>query len=60
MICENAYYQNGTGENRARLFCRKGVPEFNGKCPFVYWCQVDEKYENTVDMFDCINREENK
>lgn len=59
MLCENAYYLNGTGENREKLCCDKAV-EFNGKCPFIYWCKIDEKYENTIDIVDCIYREINQ
>lgn len=63
MICENAYYLNGTGENRERLRCKcedvinDGVTR--GECPLIYWCPINERYENTTDMFDCIYREVN-
>lgn len=58
MLCENAYY---VGE---KVHCRderksNEDPVFKTKCPFVYYCAVDEKYENTTDMFDCIYRETN-
>ena len=56
MLCENAYY---VGE---KVHCRNEKksdedPIFKTKCPFVYYCTIDEKYENTADMFDCIYRE---
>jgi len=60
MLCENGYYPNGTGENRKPLYCSNPKSKedmFKGKCPFVYWCQVDRKFENTADMFECVFRE---
>lgn len=61
MICENAYYPNGTGENREKLYCKQKEvinDEFSkGKCPLIYWCSISEKFENTTDMFGCIYRE---
>ena len=56
MICENAYYVD------EKVHCKnerkfKEDPIFKAKCPFVYYCKIDEKYENTVDMFDCVYRE---
>lgn len=61
MICEKAYYPNGSGENRERLYCKdKRLDDFfNGKCPLIYWCPVSEKFENTSDMFSCPYREKN-
>jgi hypothetical protein len=63
MICENAYYLNGTGENRERLHCKREEvinDDFTrGKCPLIYWCPISERYENTVDMFNCRYREKN-
>lgn len=61
MICERAYYPNGTGEHRERLFCecqevKNGFSK--GKCPLVYWCNVSERFENTPEFFDCIYRKE--
>lgn len=58
MICENAYYPNGTGENREKLYYKDpgGASGFNGKCPFSYYCNISEKYENTADMFECVYR----
>ena len=58
MLCEKAYYKNGTEENRERLYCKdERVIDFNGMCPLIYWCPISEKFENTTDMFDCIYRE---
>lgn len=60
MICEKAYYPNGTGEDRERLYCKDNrVVQFNGKCPLIYWCPISEKFENTIDMKNCVYREEN-
>ena len=63
MICENAYYPNGTGKNRERLRCKcEEVINDNfaqGKCPLIYWCPINERYENTADMFNCKYREKN-
>lgn len=57
MLCEKAYYANGTGENHEKPLCsNEKNTDFGGKCPLIYWCQIDEKYENTTDMFDCIYR----
>lgn len=59
MICENAYYSNKNkmSDNRERLYCKdERVTEFGGKCPLVYWCTVSERFENTVDMFNCQYR----
>lgn len=57
MICEKAYYKNGTGEGRERLYCTdERVAEFDGKCPLIYWCNITERYENTPDMMKCIYR----
>ena len=59
MFCEKAYYPNNTGENRERLYCSdERVTEFNGKCPFVYWCHLSERFENTADAMECIYRED--
>ena len=57
MLCEKAYYKNGTGENMKKLYCSdERMQDFDGKCPLIYWCKIDEKYENTTDMFNCIYR----
>lgn len=57
MICEKAYYPNGTGENRERLYCKDNrVTDLDKKCPLIYWCTISEKFENTIDMFSCIYR----
>lgn len=59
MLCNKAYYPNGTGENRERIMCsNKNNTAFGGKCPFIYWCNIDEKYENTADIINCIYKEE--
>lgn len=58
MICEKAYYPNKTGDNRERLYCSdERVTQFGGKCPLVYWCKIEEKFENTADMIECPYRE---
>ena len=60
MLCEKAYYPNGTGENREKLCCKdERNTNMGGRCPLIYWCKVSEKYENTTDMFDCVFREKN-
>ncbi len=60
MLCEKAYYPNGTGENREKPSCKdERVKELGGKCPLIYWCPIDEKFENTADMFNCKFREVN-
>ena len=61
MLCEKAYYPNGTGEHRERVYCsdkRVAATVFDGKCPLVYWCTVSEKFENTTDMFNCKFRKD--
>ena len=61
MLCKKGYYPNGTGKNRERVYCSdERVTTFEGKCPFIYWCPVREKFENTTDMFECCYREVNK
>lgn len=56
MLCENAYYENS--DKLSKLLCKNEKnTDFNGKCPLIYWCKINERYENTVDMFDCIYRE---
>ena len=61
MLCEKAYYPNGTGENRERVYCSDSrVTDFGGKCPLIYYFPVSEKYENTADMFDCTYREKRR
>lgn len=60
MICEKGYYPNGNGENREKIHCKDNrVTEFNGKCPFVYWCNISGKFENTIDMLKCKYRGDN-
>lgn len=59
MLCEKAYYPNGTGENREKLHCKDERNDMDGICPLIYWCKISEKYENTTDMFDCVFREKN-
>lgn len=59
MLCEKAYYPNGTGENHERVYCSDSrVTSFEGKCPLVYWCAISEKFENTTGMFECTYRKD--
>lgn len=60
MLCENAYYPGG--DESKRLFCRnetkaKEDTMTGEKCPLIYYCKVNERFENTVDMFECRYRE---
>lgn len=62
MMCENAYHESD--EYRAKLCCKcerklKEDDFFKERCPLVYWCPINERYENTADMFNCIYREKN-
>lgn len=59
MLCPNAYYE--TDAPRAKLNCRvvekePGPKPFGNRCPFVYWCSISERYENTADFVNCIKR----
>ena len=59
MLCEKAYYLNKTGKSREKLYCKdERVTDFGGKCPLVYWCSINERFENTTDMFNCVYRKE--
>ena len=60
MLCEYAYYENDS--KRARLNCNneKKMAEdktFKDRCPFSYYCNISERFENSTDMFKCIFRE---
>ena len=51
MLCKNAYYPDGN--EKGRLHCKI----INAKCPLIYYCRINERFENTVDAFNCIYRE---
>lgn len=60
MLCQYAYYESD--EYRAKLCCNneRKIKEdnfFGELCPLVYWCPINERFENTKDMFRCIYRE---
>lgn len=62
MLCENAYYREG--DKRKRLYCksmRKAAEDTitKDKCPLIYYCRINQRFENTTDMFDCRYREIN-
>ena len=59
MICPNAYYE--TELPRAKLNCKviekeTGDKPFGNHCPFIYWCNISERFENTADIANCIKR----
>jgi hypothetical protein len=60
MFCENAYYPGGN--EKGRLHCksaRKAAEDTmtKDKCPLIYYCRINQRFENTADMFNCQYRE---
>lgn len=57
MLCENSYYPNDN--NNEKPNCRKMDDNyFKGKCPLIYYCTINERFEQTTDMFGCKYRSE--
>ena len=57
MLCKNAYYPDGN--EKGRLHCKNehkaaDDPVMKDKCPLIYYCRINERFENTVDAFNCI------
>lgn len=62
VFCENAFYPGG--DEKKRLHCkseRKAAEDTitKDKCPLIYYCRINERFENTADMFSCQYREKN-
>lgn len=60
MLCENAYYLT-PDDNSSHLGCNnpKKLSEddlFKQQCPFIYWCTISERFENTTDFMQCKYR----
>lgn len=56
MLCEHAYYK--TDEQLEKPSCNNAqkIAEddlFKEQCPFIYYCPISERFENTTDMFGC-------
>lgn len=61
MDCEYSYYPNGDGSGKEKPCCKnkKKIEEdncFKDKCPLIYYCTIDERFEQTADMFNCRYR----
>lgn len=59
MLCEYAYYK--TDDKSEKPCCNnpqklKEDDFFKERCPFIYFCTVSERFENTVDITRCIYR----
>lgn len=57
MLCENAYYPNGNEKEKPNCRKMKETEYFKGKCPLIYYCTINERFEQTTDMFGCKYRE---
>lgn len=61
MLCENAYYPGN--EEKPNCMCERKLKEddyFNEKCPLIYYCTINERFEQTTEMFGCKYRSEKK
>lgn len=57
MLCEFSYY-----DKDSKLCCNseKKLLEddyFKERCPLIYYCTVNRRFENTTDFFGCKYRE---
>lgn len=61
MLCEKAIYKGeGQFEKPVCASARKASEDmlFGDKCPLIYYCRVNERFEQTEDMLTCPYREE--
>ena len=59
MICEYSYYPDGNEKLKPNCKCEEKLKEdtyFKEKCPLIYLCRINERYEQTTDMFNCTYR----
>lgn len=59
MLCEYAYYKTESQQERPCCNNKYKLEEdnfFKEKCPLVYYCTINERFENTSDMFKCKYR----
>lgn len=54
MICENSYYPDG--DVKAKPRCKVKDDHFKDRCPLIYYCAINERFEQTTDMFGCKYR----
>lgn len=62
MLCENAYYKSDKRTEKPCCNVEQKIKDddmFKDRCPFIYWCSIDERFENTIDISGCKYREKN-
>lgn len=54
MICENAYYKDD-----GKLYCKHlNDAVFKDRCPLIYYCTINNRFENIADYVECPHRKE--
>lgn len=59
MKCEFSYYPMGNEKEKPNCCHKTKIREdkfFKEKCPLIYWCPINERYEQTFDLFGCKYR----
>ena len=59
MLCEKAYYPNGDETKKPCCTSKEKEAEdecFKNQCPLIYFCNINERFEQTIDMFECKYR----
>lgn len=59
MICEYSYYPEGNEKKKPCCKNERKLAEddyFKDRCPLIYYCTINERFEQSTSMFGCKYR----